>query len=394
MKRILYVEDDQLVARLYSQKLAEAGFEVVCAEDGLVAIRKLVEFVPDLVVLDLLMPRMTGADVLKFMRQRPELKSVPVVVFSNSFLTSLTEQVAVSKVELTLVKSAVTPNKLVAAVREIIAGPHSDPTTPPSPATAPAGETSAGAQPKEHETDFQVRMQKDFFERMPHTLDSVRKLCAGFLEAVDPAAEQRRIEELARKMGFLSQMTSLAGCHHLALLSSALEALLFDLHYQPAKLNDSSRQTVVSAIAFLANQLEVTTGPEKGQLKPATILVVDDDAVSNRVLAQTLNRARLDADSSADPFDALKKLEKKPYDLVMLDIDMPGMDGITLCEKMRSLPGYRRTPVIYVTGLTDFKTRARTLLSGMSDLITKPILPLELTVKVITHLMQHRAPAA
>ena len=389
MKKILYVEDDQLVSRLYSQKLAEAGFEVVCAEDGLVAIRKLVEFVPDVVILDLLMPRMTGADVLKFMRQRPELKSVPVVVFSNSFLTSLTEQVATAKVEMTLVKAAVTPKKLVEAIRQVLVAPISPPAG--APATTPAEEAHAATEAKDHETDFQVRMQKDFFERLPHTLASIRKLCEGFLDATDPAAEQRRIEELARKMGFLSQMTSLAGCHHLALLSSALEALLFDLHYQPAKLNDSSRQTVVSAMAFLTNQLEVTTGPEKGELKPAAILVVDDDAVSNRVVVQALNRARLEADSSADPFDALKKLEQKPYDLVLLDIDMPGMDGITLCEKMRGLPGYRRTPVIYVTGLTDFKTRARSLLSGVSDLITKPILPLELTVKAITRLMQNRA---
>jgi CheY-like chemotaxis protein len=391
MKKILYVEDDQLLSRLYSQKLAEAGFEVVTANDGLVAIRKLAEFTPDLIVLDLLMPRMTGADVLKFMRQHEHMRTIPVIVFSNSFLSDLTQQVVAAKVETALVKSTVTPAKLIETIRNVLTHPAGQlaPMAPGRPVTGKEGFESPES--RESETEFQARVQKDFFERTPVILADTRKLCAGFLEAGDPVAERRRVEELARKMGFLSQMTSLAGCHQLALLSSAIEALLVDLHDQPAKLNDSSRQTVVSAIAFLTDQLDVAAKPEKGEPKPAAVLVVDDDAVSNRAVVLALNRAKLEATSATDPFDALKKLEQKPFQLVMLDIDMPGMDGITLCEKMRALPGHRRTPVIFVTGLTDFKTRARSLLSGMSDLITKPILPLELTVKAVTQLMRHPA---
>jgi DNA-binding response OmpR family regulator len=122
--------------------------------------------------------------------------------------------------------------------------------------------------------------------------------------------------------------------------------------------------------------------------------VVDDDAVSNRALVMALNRANLRATSAADPFVALKMVEKTPYDLVMLDIDMPGMDGITLCQKIRGLPDHARTPVIFVTGMQDFKLRAKSLLSGGSDLISKPILPLELTVKVITHLTRNAPVAA
>jgi DNA-binding response OmpR family regulator len=64
------------------------------------------------------------------------------------------------------------------------------------------------------------------------------------------------------------------------------------------------------------------------------------------------------------------------------------MDGIALCEEMRAMQLHKRTPVIFVTGLTDFKTRARTVLSGGDDLITKPVLPLELVVKAITLLLK------
>ena len=74
--------------------------------------------------------------------------------------------------------------------------------------------------------------------------------------------------------------------------------------------------------------------------------------------------------------------------LVLMDVSMPKIDGLVLCEQMRALPLHQRTPVIFVTGLTDFQTYARSILSGGNDLIAKPISPNELCVKVITHLLK------
>ena len=405
MKRILYVEDDALISGLYSQKLVEAGFDVRVACDGLAAIRQLVEWKPDLVVLDLLMPKLTGADVLKFIREKPELENVRIVVFSNSFLSGLAEQVAAAKVDSALVKSAVTPVKLVNAVREVLATPPSAEFTHPVELAEPKAEASQETPPmetqaerplepvatEESEASFRTRVQKEFFEQKPAILKSLRDLCRDFLEAEDPAVEKRRLNDLTRKMGFVCQMNSLAGCQDLANLSGALEALLFELCDKPALINDSSRQTVVSAVALLADRLDKTEHPEERPSPPASILVVDDDAVSSRAVVLALNRAKLQATTHANPFDALKSLEQTAYDLVLLDINMPGMDGITLCEKMRALPLHKRTPVIYVTGQTDFKTRARSLLSGGNDLISKPILPTELSVKTIAHLVKNGA---
>ena len=123
MKKILYVEDDALIARVYSQKLEAAGFEVVIASDGLVAVQRLREYVPDLVVLDLLMPKLTGVDVLKFMRGQEGLKHTRIIVFSNSFLSNLIEQVAAIGVEEALVKASVTPNQLVEIVGKTLERP-------------------------------------------------------------------------------------------------------------------------------------------------------------------------------------------------------------------------------------------------------------------------------
>ena len=71
---------------------------------------------------------------------------------------------------------------------------------------------------------------------------------------------------------------------------------------------------------------------------------------------------------------------------------MPEIDGLEFCKKVREMPQYRRTPVIFVTGHTDFESRINSVLSGGDDLISKPIFPIELAVKAVTHLLRSQLP--
>ena len=81
-------------------------------------------------------------------------------------------------------------------------------------------------------------------------------------------------------------------------------------------------------------------------------------------------------------------LHEGRYDLILLDIEMPGMNGFELCNRLRALPGYRGITVIYITGDSDFESRAKSVLSGGNDLIAKPVFPMELGVKAVTHLLK------
>jgi len=394
MKKILFVDDDALIARLYSHKLAEEGFEVSVAEDGLVAMKRLMEFRPDLVVLDLLMPRMSGPDVIKFIRERPELKSTRVIVFSNSFLSELVEKVEAAGVDGTLVKSSVTPAQLIHRIRELLDSPAPAAEAPVAPAAGPAAPAKP-AVARESEAQFQQRVQKEFVERTPTIIATLRQICREFLAGENVRAQLPRLETLTRKVGFLTQMTVLGGCGQLAQLSSALEALLFQILDKPALLTESSQHTIVSTVAFLVDQLEgVTPNPAAGAVA-FEVFVVDDDAVSNRAVVHALARAQLHATSVSDPLTALQRLKELRCDLILLDVDMPGMSGLTLCEQLRQLPAHRHTPVVFVTSYGDFKTRARSILSGGNDIITKPVLPAELAVKALGQILKFRLnPAA
>ena len=64
------------------------------------------------------------------------------------------------------------------------------------------------------------------------------------------------------------------------------------------------------------------------------------------------------------------------------------MNGFELCTKLRTLPGYKRTPVIFVTSLNDFDSRANSTMSGGNDFIGKPFLFIELAVKALVHVLR------
>jgi len=419
MKKILFVEDDALIARVYSLKLAAEGFEVVIAEDGLVAVQRLREFKPDLVVLDLLMPKLTGVDVLKFMRQHAELKDTRIIVFSNSFLGNLIEQVTSIGVEEALVKASVTPSQLVTVIHKVFQRPArtflsadamaahlagtvraespADAVAKPVPKPVAAKPVSvlpnlppAPSREASNNSDFEARAQKEFFDKVPGILASMRHTCRDFLEAGNSAIEPRKLEDLRRKIGFVGQTLGLAGRHQFARLASALEAMLFELEGKSASITDSHRHTIAATIAFFAEHLDHAPPEEKQKIPPIRILVVDDDQVSSRAVVLALGRASLAAAAVADPFDALKRLRENSYSVVLLDINMPGMDGLTLCEHLRGLPLHKKTPVIFVTSQADFKTRARSVLSGGNELIAKPIMPTELCVKALAYLLKNQ----
>lgn len=83
MKKILIVEDDRFLANAYRVKLTKAGFEIAMATDGQEAIDALQSFIPDLILLDLVMPKKDGFAVLAELKANAKWKTIPVIVASN-----------------------------------------------------------------------------------------------------------------------------------------------------------------------------------------------------------------------------------------------------------------------------------------------------------------------
>ena len=92
MKKILIIEDNQIVANVYRNKLAVEGYQVEIALDGETGLKIMRTFKPDMIVLDLMLPKITGVEVIKQIRSEDDFAKLPVIVFSNTYLTNLIQE--------------------------------------------------------------------------------------------------------------------------------------------------------------------------------------------------------------------------------------------------------------------------------------------------------------
>jgi CheY-like chemotaxis protein len=379
MKKILLVDDDALVLELYRKKLTEGEFEVRTALDGLEAIKQLAGFAPDLVVLDLMMPRLSGSDVLKFIRANPALAKVPVAVLTNAFMSDHARAVTSMGVDRAIIKGECTPNKMLELARQLTGD------TAATPVPTASADTSL----------LYNEAREAFLKNAPAEFTDLKMISQVF--AQDPAAAGRdgNLHEFRRQAHHLSGAAGLARCHHIALLSGALEALLFELEEKPQFINPSTTRTVTAAVEFLGTLIESVRSQQRVNVSVGEVLAVDDDPLSNRIVLTALNRAKLNARTTESPAAALELLAQNRFDLVVLDVEMPRMNGFDLCRKLREMPGYENTPVIYVTSHADFDSRVKAVDVGGNDLIAKPIFPIELAVKALMHLLRAKvAPPA
>ncbi len=103
------------------------------------------------------------------------------------------------------------------------------------------------------------------------------------------------------------------------------------------------------------------------------VLIVDDDQTNQLVVAGILERNGIAAVCAANGVEALDALARQPYDLILMDIQMPIMDGVETTRCIRAMaPPIGRIPIIAVTATATAEERARCLAAGMDDFIGKP----------------------
>jgi len=408
MKKILIIEDDPIVAHIYQTRLEKEGYQVETAPDGQSGFYRIHEFRPDAVLLDLMLPKMNGVDILKKIRAQAHFAQTPIIVFTNAYVPNMIHESFSAGATQVFNKATLTPRQIIEALQMAIA--YSSGTPPPSANTgtsekgsAAAGDAPAsGGTPRpaaqnvvpiaelEGDAKFQAELLKTFLDAAPETLAQLRKGMQEFTKMQDEASRLPHVLELYRKVHALTGSAGLAGLHDISQMAAALEVLLKELYEKPKNINASTLRTVAASIDFVGELVTKGTDCDLIQGNPVNILVVDDEILSRRAVTYALEKANLKAQSVEEPQVALNLATEQVFDLIFLDVQMPGMDGFELCTKVRALPNNKNTPIIFVTSLTDFKSRARSSLSGGTDLIAKPFMFIELSVKALTYVLRGR----
>jgi two-component system sensor histidine kinase/response regulator len=121
MPKVLLVEDDKLMADLYEAILTSHNYDVENVANGKIALEKASSWHPDLIVLDLMMPAMSGLEVLKYLKAEKKTEKIPVIVFSNLLDEKAADQCMEAGAARFALKSDYQPHAFVEMVKEVLA---------------------------------------------------------------------------------------------------------------------------------------------------------------------------------------------------------------------------------------------------------------------------------
>jgi two-component system, chemotaxis family, chemotaxis protein CheY len=110
----------------------------------------------------------------------------------------------------------------------------------------------------------------------------------------------------------------------------------------------------------------------------ATILTVDDTSTMRQMISFTLSSVGYEVTQASDGQEGLKIAQTRKFDLVIADVNMPNMDGITLVKSLRSLPEYKFTPILMLTTESQDSKRQEGKSAGATGWIVKPFNPEQL----------------
>jgi CheY-like chemotaxis protein len=393
-KKILIVDDDRVVVSAYQNKLESDRYTVEIASNGEQALRTLKILPVDLVILDFSIPGMNGEEVLNAIRSQSGTEALPVIVFTNAHLPALAQSALKAGATRCIRKSDSTPNQILAIVRELFA-------TDAKPAEVSTGANAVAlpinkirrvhsAESATIETIFEARLVADFLAAAPRRLVSLRNAHHAFVHSQQDDLPHAQLFEMHRQARLLAGGAVVVGLRKIAQLASASDALLLRVWEKRANITPSVVRTIAQAVDLLALLLDHPGDLETEELVAPAVLVVDDEIISREAVCAAIEKAGLCAVSLDNPMQAEALLRESHFDLIFLDVEMPGQSGLELCASIRKTAMNRTTPVIFVTAHSDFASRAQSSLSGGNDFIAKPFLSVELAVKALTWLCKAR----
>jgi CheY-like chemotaxis protein len=206
----------------------------------------------------------------------------------------------------------------------------------------------------------------------------------GEAARTEATVQRRFLVEALERIQSLKSLAGPAELLPLRQMTGGVEMLLKQLTEKSSNVTASTLRTTTLAVTLIEELCHPGLRRDLLSEPPLRLLAVDDEMFSRFALCNSLKRGLAEPDVAENGPAALSLASRHAYDLIVLDVQMPGMDGFELCAKIHEAAPNRTTPVVFVTSLRDFEARANSILCGGRDLIAKPFLTFELAVKALT----------
>jgi DNA-binding response OmpR family regulator len=147
-------------------------------------------------------------------------------------------------------------------------------------------------------------------------------------------------------------------------------------------LRNSPQGFVNHSFYFMKSEANQKHIPRRGITSMARILIIDDDTETTRLLENFAKMSGHEAYSINTSINAIETASSNPPDLILLDIMMPGINGIQLCKMFQSTQNLKRIPIIIVSALNDVGSKKDAFNAGAKDFVTKPFFPKDLAARI------------
>jgi CheY-like chemotaxis protein len=334
MPRILLVEDEQVNRDMFRRRLERKGYEVLTAETGLSAVEMTKSGHPDLVLMDLGLPEIDGWEATRRIKADETTARIPVIVLSAHATADAKEKAFAAgcqEFETKPVNWEVLFKKIEAAL--------------------------ATSKPDPDAFDFGGAPQKS-----GSATDVLRKPAPQASSAGEP---KNRTASPTKQLPTVPQGVGNA---------SATETLLF-----PDTKSESQAAAVrTEAPASPPATLGVATVP----VQPKHVLVVEDNDANRVMLCRRLNKQGFATTEAGDGRQALNRIHERRFDLVLLDIMMPEVDGYTVLRELKADPDLQAIPVIMISAVDEMASVVQCIEMGAEDYLSKPYDPVLLQARI------------
>ncbi len=418
MKKILIIEDDLSVASRLRTRLA-AEFEVEIAADGQSGYYSISEWKPNFVVLDVTIQQMTPRALIGKIRAQKQFEKIGFFLLADTLPHEIVDDALVAGA--TDAFSKEDPNFIEHVFQAIIG--HSRATlarytgkvaaprfeAPTSQTSFTPRATAAITPPEDagecasvahlvsnvNETrnvavisEESEQLRQLFAQGFSAKVHAARQALVVYMTAKDSALRASSYERFYKTI--VSLRAEAAQCELTGLLRilDPLEQRSKQLRENLDDAPAASRQVLASAIDFMTTMNnQVSELPALNRLSPVA-LVVDDESVSRKAISLGLEKAQIRVTAVDSGEAAIRECEVSCFDLILLDVEMPGMNGFAVCARIRAMPNHRDTPILFISALDDLRSRASTKISGGNQFITKPVNFLELSITATSLLLK------
>lgn len=343
MKRVLVIDDDQFVLKVYQSKFEAEGMHAEVSADPVSALKQVRANVPDLILLDLMLPGMNGVELLKQIRTMPGTDGVPVLVFTHSYDSALIEQAKAAGADVCLNKNSVSPNRLMEMVRHALAQGRRQ--------ALPAARDAGGDDKKRDTAEAGPKSQfvrGDLRAALMHQSSAVeghlRELVQNFTAAPDGNMRMGALAQLNNKLGDIIHDAVDADLFDMLMMGRALSRMIVDLEQHPEEISQGTVRSFGIAVITIANLYRrIGSAPDEHEL-PGLAVIVIPNPQAGRLIAAAFIEVGFPAVSFSTTVAAGSFVAENPANIIVCSEKWPdgtGEEFFLRCSRADGRPGIR-----------------------------------------------------